>query len=330
MQVITVRNVQQALVEGCYRMKEYGIDSESRNGKVKVLEGTTITEYTHPCERVLMDPDRDANPFFHFFESLWMLSGRRDVLYPSHFNSGFPQFSDDGVNFNAAYGYRWRRHFGRDQLDPIADALRANPGCRRQVLGIWDATHDLGLDSKDIPCNLTVTFQIGIRGNLDMVVFNRSNDLIWGAYGANAVHFSFLLEYMAAKIGVGVGTYTQVSANTHIYESHWELMNKLRDKSPGLTPYNDSYSKGQVPFRLVAWDVHSWEVQLGQFMDYGVNFTYSDPFFETVAKPLLQAWTEFKQKMDPNRIQNAREYADKCAATDWASACLDWLGRRAK
>ena len=44
------------------------------------------------------------------------------------------------------------------------------------------------------------------NGRLQMTVHCRSNDIIWGTYGANAVHFSILQEYVAARIGVDLGT----------------------------------------------------------------------------------------------------------------------------
>jgi len=50
-----------------------------------------------------------------------------------------------------------------------------------------------------------------------MVVFNRSNDMVWGCYGANAVHFSFLHEFIGRSTGLPLGTYTQVSVNLHAY-----------------------------------------------------------------------------------------------------------------
>lgn len=330
MHVINVRNVQQALIEGCYQMSRYGQERDSRNGKVKLLDGVTATVYQNPCERVLLDPERDANPFFHLMESLWMLAGRRDVEFVSYFNSGMAQYSDDGQVFNAAYGYRWRQHFGSDQLTSIALALRENRDCRRQVLGIWDPRQDLGADSKDLPCNLTVTFQVGRDGRLNMVVFNRSNDLIWGAYGANAVHFSILLEFMAAKIGVPVGTYTQVSANTHVYESHWDLMESLASKAPmPPTPRSCSYSRGMTSaFPLMSIQHGRWERELSVFMVDPVNTSFHDPFFESVAKPMLIAYQAFKDKTDPSRFRSARVVLHQMAVCDWKRAAIEWIDRR--
>lgn len=329
--VIRVRNVQQALVEGCHLMTTRGVERNTRNGKVLVLPEPLATRYENPLERVLIDKDRDANPFFHFMESLWMLHGDRDVAWPEQFNSKFGQYSDDGLVFNGAYGHRWRAHFGSDQLRSIINALRANPECRRQVLSMWDGSRDLGSESKDIPCNLTATFQISpLTCALDMMVSNRSNDLIWGAYGANAVHFSYLQEYMAAAIGVSVGAYTQVSANTHIYAVHWDLMRKLELKAP-MPPedYEDLYSNGNMSnFPLVNLPIGRWERELDTFMKLQHRAEYVDPFFQHVARPMFMAYVSFKEKGNPSRFHNARVLCRQILALDWQRACLEWLDRR--
>lgn len=334
MEVIKVRNVGQALVEGCYLMNRSGVERDSRNGKVLVLPTPLTTVYERPTERVLFDSERDANPFFHLMEALWMLNGGRDVAFPAQFNAKFGQFSDDGVVFNGAYGYRWRTHFGNDQLRSIIGALKTNPDCRRQVLTMWDGSHDLGNSSKDVPCNLLATFQIGPNGNLDMMVSNRSNDLVWGAYGANSVHFSYLLEYMASAIGVPVGTYTQVSANTHIYLDLYdgrELMRKLAALAP-MPPtksYPDLYSiDATEPFPLVNIQHGRWERELDTFIKMQHRSEYADPFFQHVAKPMAMAYVAFKEKTNVARFRNARLLCYNIVAKDWARACLEWLDRR--
>src|SRR5580692_11203956 len=68
-----------------------------------------ITVYSKPQEYVLFNRDRDANPFFHFMESLWILAGNSDVSTLAKYNGQIAQFSDDGKVFHAPYGYRMRR-----------------------------------------------------------------------------------------------------------------------------------------------------------------------------------------------------------------------------
>jgi len=228
----------------------------SRNGEVlRISEPTTIT-FRDPTCRVLLNKARDCNPFFHIVEAMWMLSGMNDVETLDRYNKRMKNYSDDGVVFHGAYGYRWRDHFGFDQLNDIAAILAHNNGNRRCVLEMWDpfdlaiqspefvfaARENLGLayqhlaesgkPPKDLPCNTHAYFQIH-NGALEMTVCNRSNDMVWGLLGANHVHYSILQEYMAAKISthpamlpsppLQVGPYHHFTTNGHFYTEHTEF-----------------------------------------------------------------------------------------------------------
>jgi hypothetical protein len=76
MHVINARNVNEAYVVGLGYLRAYGKEQNSRMGKVLVVDHPVCTTYERPYERVLFNSERDANPFFHFMESLWMLAGR--------------------------------------------------------------------------------------------------------------------------------------------------------------------------------------------------------------------------------------------------------------
>lgn len=324
MQTIVARNVGQALVSGLQIVSANGLLRDSRNGPVRVFETPVTTIYEEPTERVVFYPERDANPFFHFMEGLWMIAGRNDVEWISRFNSSIVNYSDDGVTFHGVYGWRWRNHFGMDQLDMIVGMLRENPEDRRVVLQMWDPIVDLGRVGKDFPCNTAVKFRI-VDGRLDMTVENRSNDMIWGAYGANAVHFSMLHEYMASRIGVKVGYYFQISTNFHAYVSTLE---KHQDVMGLVLPEADPYAMGVVePFPMMNIDPERWEQELGMFMSEGDQAVgYSDPFFRRVAVPMLTAWRAYKRK----DYGFAMGMCEGIVATDWARACFEWVERRAK
>lgn len=213
--------------------------TDTRNGLVKSLPGVSTITYQNPRHRVLFSPERDANPFFHVAESLWMLAGRDDLEYVEYFAKNMASFSSNGRTLHGAYGQRWYRY---DQIQTVIEQLRSNPDSRRVVLSMWDAVIDLAdtpENAKDKPCNLMVLFEIR-KGRLNMTVFNRSNDAVWGTFGANAVHFSFLQEYIACSVGVEVGVYNQVSNNLHLYtESLYgeRLFNNLVDSSTQTVQY---------------------------------------------------------------------------------------------
>lgn len=322
MQIISARNVNDALLLGLQAVDQYGLLRDSRNGPVKVFETPVTTIYERPMERVVFYPERDANPFFHFMEGLWMIAGRNDVKWISQFNASIAQFSDDGETFHGAYGHRWRKHFGFDQLGMIAELLRSNPDDRRIVLQMWDPRVDLARGGKDFPCNTAAKFRI-VDGRLDMTVENRSNDMIWGAYGANAVHFSMLQEFMAAWIGCKVGSYWQVSTNFHAYVNTLEKHSALLGLSAGF----DDYTLFNVEsFPMVNTNIETWMQELDMFMNEGAVVGFQDKFFKKVAIPMLLSWRAFKAKEYDTAIS---VLTDSCAASDWTKAGIEWIRRRA-
>jgi len=313
--LINARNVNDALFMGLRHLRNHGIVAESRNGKVRVAPGPVLTEYARPMERVLSWGKRDANPFFHLMEALWMLAGRNDVDFVAEFAKQMREYSDDGQRLNGAYGFRWRRHFGFDQLEHLVHMLRKEPTTRRAVLQIYDPHSDSEF-SKDIPCNTVVYFDI-VNDELNMTVCNRSNDIVWGCYGANAVHFSMLQEFMAAHIGVDVGRYRQFSNNFHIYEPHWHLMEE-NWKVP------EAYEFRVTPLLRDAlpYEHHVRDIDL--FLRDPINFIPQTEFLRNVAQPMARAF--LYRKMGHGSGMHFLHGADP--SNDWIQAGIQWLGRR--
>jgi len=224
MNTLQAFNVNDALVIGLSQLLKHGIPVQSRNGRALMMAAPVTTSYLASCERVLFSPERDVNPFFHLMEAMWMLDGRKDVHLPAYFSPGMKNFSVDGETLHGAYGYRWRKHFGFDQVEQAITDLIQDPMSRRVVIGMWDPCADgfpTEANAKDRPCNDLIKFQAvptETGHQLNMSVFCRSNDAVWGAYGANVVHFSYLHQYVAEAAGMRVGTYHQISDNFHIYD----------------------------------------------------------------------------------------------------------------
>ena len=140
---LIVDNVNEAFSEIFWKFKVLNLKpQQTRNGPALVYPEIVTTTYRHPEERVLFDPQRDANPIFHLMESIWMIAGRKDVRFVKQFNKNMENFSDNKVDFNAAYGWRWRQHFGHDQLLDVIELLRKDPDTRQAVVQMWDS-HDL-------------------------------------------------------------------------------------------------------------------------------------------------------------------------------------------
>lgn len=201
-----------------------------RGKTIKELRPVSV-EFFNPLRRVTFLRGRRINPFFQLAESLWIISGHCDVAFLDLFNSNMKSFSDDGVYFNASYGERIRS-FGKndlhrviynpvDQLEDVYMKLTSDKDSRQAVIVIShpqfdNSSYTVGENGKDIACNLVITFKI--RNNkLHMMVFNRSNDILWGLFGANLCQFSTLQELLATWLGVEVGSYHQVTDSLHLY-----------------------------------------------------------------------------------------------------------------
>lgn len=207
------------------------------------------------------------------------------------------------------------------------------------------------LPSKDVCCNLSVMFSIrkvheevdtggfdpqgqpisdGVTTNyLDMTVTNRSNDLIWGMLGANVVHFSFLQEYMAARLGVEVGVYNQFTNNLHVYctRKDYKPAAWLADETP------DAYVDQPINYVPLVQNADRFDQEVARFID--VDWTdanplqpgwhgFLEPFLETVASPMCRAFA-----MHKDRDYSAAIYwCNEIKADDWRIACYNWIEKR--
>lgn len=351
---LPVRNAHEALPTFLFTLLENGEQEQSRNGPVFVYPYPLTTLYSRPAEKVVFWHERDANPYFHFQESMWMIAGRNDVEFPATYAKQLRAYSDDGETLNGAYGFRWRRHFtdgsgpNADLLDQLSWAvrrLRDDPTDRRVVISMWDGNTDpqkADAGSRDVPCNTNIFVAIR-QGRLCAQVNCRSNDAFFGAYGANSVHMAFLLEYLAGSVGVPVGWYAQNSFNIHAYSDFYhKVMNErsaltqetsLRHNMTLPTEHKwNPYASGELGERptfplMNQADHERFDRELAIFLAGGSTHSdgLTDPFFLNVAAPLRESHAHYRNK----DYAAAAQAAQQCAAPDWRKGCLDWLNRRA-
>jgi hypothetical protein len=313
------------------------------------IVGPFATTYTQPAEMVLFDGERDANPFFHLFEAMWILAGRKDVQFLAWFLPRMEDFSDDGVEFHAPYGYRMRHSFGFDQIEFCIKALSADRDTRQAVISIWHPALDWK-STKDRPCNDMVMLKVR-KGALRMTVCNRSNDAILGAYGANVVQFSTLLRYVAGVVGVDIGEYTQISDSFHVYEDNPYWKSWLAKNPSGVQQPVDPYDTQDMRIADSAYCLanggvsdfmNATELSSGEFDDDLISFfrywdetkgpspkvmnerNYGTSSFVDTLLPMLQTlilWRAGK------RVE-ALEVVRYVKALDWKLAATGWIQRR--
>lgn len=312
-------NIPEAYLEVIWALKTYGVVEDSRNGKVISIPHPVELRVKNPRQRVLWDIDRDANPFFHVMEFVWMMAGSKSLEWIEKFNSGLAKYSDDKLTLPAGYGYRWREHFCMDQILKLKNHLKSDPTSRRAVLTMWDPLQDLAENPTaglDRPCNTHAYFRV-YHGKLNMTVLNRSNDAIWGMLGANAVHMTMLQELLAQSLELGVGEYRVYTNNLHIYMGMPNY-----DRIMSTTTINDRYNRC-TPMRLlhVGETIEQFLEDAEAFVMYNYTLGYQTHWFRSVAEHMRDAYLDRKRRM---------EIIHSIAAEDWKDACLYWAVRKAK
>jgi thymidylate synthase len=333
--MINAANVRDALPKAVRHTLHSGNKEKTRNGDAWVCTTPVSIRYEYPKQHVLVNEVRDANPFFHLMEAMWMLAGREDGAFLDNYIKDFSKlYGSFGIVLDA-YGYRWRYGLMSDQLLEIVRQLKETPNTRQAVLQMWGAGRkDLFVDTVK-PCNLVATFRIQPNTKvLDMTVFNRSNDLVWGCCGANAVHFPIMQEYIASMVGVEMGRYWQISTNLHFYQEHLDMLSKRVHQTPRNNLFvalksPDEYEQTQplieYPelFDKELRDTMQWIEELHEGKEV-YNGDISNSFLGQVVLPMAEAHYLYKKK----DFSGALDKMEEVIAEDWRRAGIGWIARR--
>lgn len=299
----TFRNASVALP----RLMEYVLGGEevgSRGGERTLEQRMVQITLTNPREREMFHPLRKANLAAQIAETMWVLAGRNDIKFLSHYLPRAEDFSDDGEKWRGGYGPRLR-HWTRepegslDQLAFVVNELRGNPLSRRAVMMIYDPALDSGVATKDTPCNNWIHF-LSRNGQLDAHVVIRSNDLMWGWSGINAFEWSVVLEIVAAMVGVAVGQLTFSISSLHLYDRHWKRASEISKVQDIKTPiprgraFSGSIEDAQYwrrvqPGALDGW-LHFWFEIERNLREHPDALENNLKLVETLDNPLFRDW----------------------------------------
>lgn len=300
-QNVIYRDINEALPDLLSRAMTKGLVTESRNGRTRELWQVGIT-LTQPRSREILLPNRKANIAAQIAETAWLLAGRDDIEWLTHYLPRAKDFSDDGGStWRGAYGPRLRDWKGCvDQLDYVVEALRADPASRQAVMSIWDPGVDTN-PGKDRPCNDLLIFSIR-EERLDVHVTIRSNDAIWGWSGINAFEWSVLQEVVAGMVGVVPGSLHFSTTSFHVYETHWNRATKmalegwnpdgaetLLDRSPAFnaTGVDDGEALGNL---LESWFILEEMIRNGYCPKEAVD-GFSEPMLRSWLRVLQWWWS---------------------------------------
>jgi thymidylate synthase len=206
------------------RLKDHGKFVSPRGQKTLEIENAlTVFE---PYERFANFPSRKLNLNYIKDEILWYLRGDLYDLSICDKAKIWKDCVTDG-KLNSNYGHAI---FKQKQLDYVVECLKKDPDSRRAVIVILAQSH-LYLENKDVPCTISLNFRLR-DSKLSCTVHMRSSDAIFG-YSNDVPFFSFIQEcvlvYLNARLEkeLELGSLTIFSESLHIYERHFEMLEKL-------------------------------------------------------------------------------------------------------
>ncbi|URA07029.1 thymidylate synthase [Xanthomonas phage Elanor] len=183
-------------------------------------------------------------------ENAWYIAGTQDAEFITKYAPLWDKFvepiqyrvfeddvfvgHDTFSGVKSAYGYRWRRHFGRDQIRLAIEALRKDPSDRRVYVSAWDPSEDgLGeVGQRNVPCPTSFTFSVS-NGELHSSLFLRSSDLFVGL-PYDVMGHALLMDAMAHELRIRPGVMHVTLAHAHLYETHWEMAIRMMHEAPVL------------------------------------------------------------------------------------------------
>lgn len=305
----TFVNMDSALPVMAFKVLTDGREVGSRLGEhtLELLHQQITLEV--PWQREILVPTRNANIAAQIAETMWVLSGRSDVEWLSRYLPRAAEFSDDGKVWRGAYGPRLRNYggyphqdnagrIGIDQIRHVVDLLAADRSNRRAVVSIYDPLTD-STPGKDIPCNDFLSF-ISRDGSLDLSVFVRSNDLIWGWSGINAFEWSALQEIIAGLLGLKVGSLVFNTTSLHIYDRHWRKAHKIHEQHAPVAFEDSPRFSGSAVHNLSETPEHpidNLDMVIAQWFDMEKRLRKGgflegevEMLLDQFPEPMLQSW----------------------------------------
>ena len=284
--MLTFSDVNVAYKELAGLLKD-GQEVNSRNGLTKEIHplSFTIEDFSN---FFVVNEERVINLPMALAELVWIMTGS-DGDWIIKYNKQLKEYSnlrevsvlieDIGTikgetYFNAAYGHRMISKFGINQLFDVVQTLQEDKDSRQAVIVYRDPVSDsYNPEIKDKACNIASMFLV--RDNkLDITQIVRSQDFIWGL-PYNFIQFGFITKYIAEVLKLEVGRYTEMVNSFHIYENHWEELDKIINTHK---EYNYDYdSLGEIGARSHVYRVRDIMENMENGIEFNIQF-YKKPY----------------------------------------------------
>ncbi len=147
-------------------------------------------------------------------------------------------FAAEWGELGPVYGKQWRRWLdaeGRehDQIAAVLEMLRTSPSSRRILFHAWNVP-DLPRMALP-PCHMVYQFHVTGGKRLNLLIFQRSCDLLLGV-PFNLTGGAALLAMVAQQSGFEPGELVWTGADVHLYTNHVEQAREQLSREPRPFP----------------------------------------------------------------------------------------------
>ena len=208
----------------------------------------------NPRDRVVFNPVREFNIFQTIGLWLCMTAGRSDYGFLNYYHPWTTQFSADLRQVEGAYGPRLFGAGANRQIPRCIETLRTRPASRQVIAMVYDAVLDAHRHKQEnrvgeVPC--TISLQFFLRDDrLHCVTNMRSQEAVF-LLPQDVFHFTLFQEFIAASLGVEMGTYHHHCGSIHNYEKRRISPATVIDAPPGFRAPMPAMEPGdQMPHLL--------------------------------------------------------------------------------
>jgi thymidylate synthase len=206
----------------------------------------------------IMPEGRCIFPHIAAAELCWALTGEKNIGLINKYSKMWDKFSNEKGEVEAAYGYRMRRHFGRDQLLELIDLLNNDLSTRQGLVVYWDPVTDGLLNQgkvKNVPCPFSWQVNVDEEDGLHLTLFMRSSDAVVGL-PYDFMFYDQLSLAIANELSLKKRNITIMSANTHIYRAHEDIV--LRQLTLDDTAFLPKYYQTGFTLSEIMFDPESY------------------------------------------------------------------------
>ena len=310
--VIIGSNINELIYLTSQELLSKGSLIESRaGGSIELIDVSLILK--NPRNRHLYLFGRKNNIFTTIAETFLVLSCSNKIFpflnfylhRAKDFSDNYSEDKKEVSTWRGAYGPRLFIH---NQLANLISTFQTEGlNTRKAVLALWQPEFDTFQrikeltnmeKTKDIPCNLMLNFWI--RNNkLNLKVFARSIDLIWGLSGINIFEFTMIQELLLDMLKkvlpdgnmLELGYYHHSITSLHVYNfTKTQADNIIMSKNQDLETYSTKDTIFSLDYNTIIGRFQSFFVELINFyeklikLSNKINFNNSLSDLNTIFK----------------------------------------------